>query len=461
MLDSHSPVTRRDFLRTNVIALAGAPLTAVARTDQDGSLDPRKAALGVARWLENCRIASGNTFVCPADPLNPKSVSTNLYSGVAGVALFWAEAYLATEENRFMNYAGECGKFLQAKLRDSTTPANCGLYTGLAGMAFALEKIGDVTGLKMFHLEALGSLKRIRGLAKPAGKGVEWSDVTDIIGGSAGIGLYLLDAFRAGAKSSEILQSERAVCVETAKAAGLRLLELGQPEAGGLKWRMSPKFPRLMPNFSHGAAGISYFLASLFQHTKEKQFLDGALSGAKYLQAVANMKDDTCQIFHNEPDGKDLYYLGWCHGPVGTARLFYRLHQITDDAAWMDLVHRCARSIMRSGIPERPTPGFWNNVSQCCGSAGVADFFLSLHRITKKPEYLAFCEKMTADLIRRATHDEKGYRWSQAEHRIKPDETVAQTGYMQGAAGIGMLLLRLDAHRRGREPLVTLPDSPF
>ena len=37
---------------------------------------------------------------------------------------------------------------------------------------------------------------------------------------------------------------------------------------------MSPRFDRLMPNFSHGTAGIVDFLASLYLETKRK--LDGA-----------------------------------------------------------------------------------------------------------------------------------------------------------------------------------------
>jgi hypothetical protein len=37
----------------------------------------------------------------------------------------------------------------------------------------------------------------------------------------------------------------------------------------------------------------------------------------------------------------------------------------------------------------------------------------------------------------------------------------AQTGYMQGAAGIGMWLLRLDAAGRGRTTFVRFPDTPW
>jgi hypothetical protein len=32
---------------------------------------------------------------------------------------------------------------------------------------------------------------------------------------------------------------------------------------------------------------------------------------------------------------------------------------------------------------------------------------------------------------------------------------------MQGAAGVGIFLLRLDAAENGRQPFITMPDSPF
>jgi lantibiotic modifying enzyme len=394
----------------------------------------------------------GETSTWPADPQNPKFVTPNLYSGVAGVALFWLEAHRATNEKKFRDYAQGAANYLRSQIPERADGANFGLYTGLAGIGFVLEQVGRVSGEKKYQQSALRCVELIKTHAKTVGHGVEWNDVTDIIGGSAGIGLYLLHAARTIANPD---------CVKTATEAGHRLIELGKEDRGALKWAMSPTFKRLMPNFSHGTAGVCYFLASLFQSTKDAKFIETAIAGANYLQVVADTKGDICRVFHNEPDGPELFYLGWCHGPVGTARLFYRLYQITKDEGWMEWVHRCARAILVSGIPEKSTPGFWNNVSQCCGSAGVADFFLSLYRITKKPEYLAFCEKMTADLIQRATRDDKGYRWSQAEHRIKPRETIAQTGYMQGAAGIGMLLLRLDAHQRSRKPPISLPDSPF
>jgi lantibiotic modifying enzyme len=226
-------------------------------------------------------------------------------------------------------------------------------------------------------------------------------------------------------------------------------------------WAMDPKFPRLMPNFSHGTAGVAYFLATLARETARREFLDAALLGARYLQTVATTNGDICLVFHDEPDNRTLYYLGWCHGPAGTGRLFYRLFEATREASWLEWAHRSARAILASGIPERQTPGFWNNVSVCCGNAGVAEFMLGLGQATNRPEYVAFARRVTENLLQRATREGGGLRWIQAEHRTRPELLVAQTGYMQGAAGVGVWLLRLDAAEAGRRLALRLPDTPF
>ena len=116
---------------------------------------------------------------------------------------------------------------------------------------------------------------------------------------------------------------------------------------------------------------------------------------------------------------------------------------------------------MGSGIPDQQTPGFWNNVGMCCGSAGVGDFFLDLHRTLGDEAYLVFARRMADNLLTRATVDELGRRWVQAEHRVRPELLQAQTGWAQGAAGIGLFLLKLDAVERDRSMRIILPDSPF
>jgi lantibiotic modifying enzyme len=407
------------------------------------------AAVRAARWIESSSLKTAKGTAWPSDPHDPKTVETNLYSGVPGVVLFFLETYRATGDRAFLMEARGGADFLLASMDDEHGD---GLYEGLAGCGFALEETFKVSGDAKYQEGARACVKRIREDAQSPGRGVQWSDTTDIISGNSGTGLFLLYAAH---------ELSDPAARELAAQAGERLIEIGKPEGLGMKWSMDPKFPRLMPNFSHGTAGIAYFLATLYTETKKKEFLDAALSGARYLLSVANTEGNVCLIFHDGPDGKQLYYLGWCHGPVGTARLFYRLYQITGEQTWMDWVKKSARGIMMSGVPEKLTPGFWNNVSACCGSASVADFFLDLYKVTRDRQYLDYCRRVMADLLKRGTREGNGIKWTQAEHRVKPDLLVAQTGYMQGAAGIGMFLLRFDNFERGRKEEIIFPDSPF
>lgn len=406
-------------------------------------------ALDAARWIEGSTVDTERGFMWPAVPAEADTNNNWLYSGNSGVVLFFLEAYYSTGDIKYLDLAGSGADYLLEGIVREKFP---GLYTGISGIGFTLYETFMATREKKYFEGFKKCCQFLKDTAKENGQGIEWSTTTDIISGTAGTGLFLIYAY-SKTKDESLLN--------LAVSAGKRLTELGQPVEGGIKWAMDPNYPRLMPNFSHGTAGIAYFLTSLYKETKQKEFLDAAISGANYLKAVAATEGDGCLIFHHEPDGEDLFYLGWCHGPVGTSRLFYRLFVLTEDNSWMDWVEKGAKAILKSGIPEEEHDGFWNNVGVCCGSAGVADYFLSLFKVTQRIEYLDFAQKLTENLLSRATKGETGIRWVQAEHRSRPDFLQAQTGLMQGAAGIGLWLLRLDAHEQGLSPRINFPDTPF
>ena len=407
------------------------------------------SAEDAARWVRSSAVRTPDGLVWPSDPSDPKSIDRGLYSGSPGVILFLLELHHVTGKPEYLADARAGADDLLSQLR---VEKQSGLYSGVAGLGFTLAEAYRATREEKYRAGVAASIELLNQRAVRSGSGVEWGPVTDIIAGSAGTGLFLLHAGKATGNPAAI---------KLAIIAADRLIELGVAERGGLRWAMDPTFPRLMPNFSHGTAGIAYFLARVYEETRDKKYLDAALAGARYLQAIARVDGDMCLIGHHQPDGMELYYLGWCHGPVGTARLWHLLARVTGDEQWLAWVDKSANGILKSGIPERQTDGFWNNVSQCCGSAGVAQFFLDLHRIKPNPMYLTFSKKVTANLLSRATRDEKGLRWVQAENRSQPALLKAQTGYMQGAAGIGMWLLKLDAAERGRESFVRFPDTPF
>jgi lantibiotic modifying enzyme len=441
-------ITRRALLQaSSLLAACATP----ARRDPDRPA-PRPnlaAAQEIARWLGTAAQPTEAGVTWPADPGQPKRLDPGLYSGAAGVVLFFVELHRTTGDAAALSLVRRGADDLATRVPEDPAPHLFGLYPGNEGIAIALFEAYGVTGDERHRQAALRILGLVRDKARATdGEGVAWNDSYDVMSGIAGTGLFLLWAARAFGRPDAVALAAR---------AGAALLALGRPDGDGLKWQLGAGSSRLMPNFSHGTAGVSYFLASLYLETRQARFLEGAQAGARYLQRV----EHDGLVFHYEPGGEDRYYLAWCHGPCGTGRLYHRLWQITGEPRWREAVARGGRALLASGIPERRSSGFWNNIGQCCGSAGVAEYALHLAHFLNDDGYRRLTERMTADLLARGTRDGTGLRFVQAEYRIQPTLLVAQTGWMQGAAGVGSLLLRLDAEISGRRINVELPDCPF
>src|SRR5262249_10949265 len=190
---------------------------------------------------------------------------------------------------------------------------------------------------------------------------------------------------------------------------------------------------------------VGYFLAKLFASQRRFKYLEAANSAARYLESIA-CKDGRYRglIAHNQVDGRDLFYLGWCHGPPGTSRLFFQLYRETGDESWWQHVSQSAATVMVSGAPERTSSGYWNNVSRCCGAAAIAEWMLALFHHTAFEDYRIFAERIAIYLLERASSGSHGLSWTQAENRKHPETLSTQTGLMQGSAGVALFLIHLD-----------------
>ncbi|MEO6445050.1 MAG: lanthionine synthetase LanC family protein [Gemmatimonadaceae bacterium] len=416
------------------------------------------AALRAERWIARSAMRDGGGLTWPADPVDPASVQNNLYSGSPGVVLFYLELHHATGDDVFLSHARAGADYLMASLPTEAAGLGddgAGLYTGVAGVTYVLEMVRRATGDARYAAGVARGVKLLRDSLVPMGQGASWNPSTDIISGTGGILLLLAWLDRSGSDWSSWRRD--------AGRAGERLLEVATPEHGGLKWSISDSVPRRYPNFSHGTAGVSYVLATLYKETGDRRYLDAALAGERYLRTIATVTpNDGLKILHSEPGGEQLFYLSWCHGPAGTARLYQRLADVTGDAAWRANIGRLAQGIIDSGVPERhpDRSGYWNNISQCCGNCGISEFFLGLHQSTGDARHLTFARRVVDNTLARATEDGDGLQWIQAEHRVRPELLIAQTGLMQGAAGVGLALLHLDGTMEKRRALVSLPDTP-
>lgn len=455
-------ISRRDLLAEAVALLGGAAgVAAVTRAvhGMSPAPDALELARGAARWIRAARVPTEHGVTWAWNPTEkPGVVDDSLYTGAPGVVLFQVERFDETGAGEALTEARQGAAELAARLPAAPDGADLGLYSGAAGVAFVLAEVARASGRSAGapRDDARHAARLVTLGARNVGAGVEWNDSADIVSGGAGIALALLYLARALHDPS---------LVPLAARAGRRLVELGEPSHGGLEWALSPTVKNRYPNFSHGTAGVAYALATLHETTGEQAFLEAALAGARYLEAVEDHAAG-CRVFHHQPGGEDLYYLSWCHGPAGTARLYRRLARVTHDPKWSDKVTCAARGIVESGAPERRSPGYWNNVSQCCGDAGVGELFLALAREGPREgrrEARAMAARVAMSLAERATPDPAsgGTAWPQAENRTQPEWVVPQTGFMQGAAGIGAFFLHLHAAERGKGGRVRWPDSPW
>ncbi|MBI3567792.1 MAG: hypothetical protein HY084_06265 [Gemmatimonadetes bacterium] len=329
--DRRDSIDRRSLLRAAAASVAlsalGPSWLAAASSARSLEADDRylDAARKAERWIARAAIRDERGITWPADPLDPKTVQNNLYSGSPGVLLFYLELHRATGDAALLETARGAADYLIATLPNRGAPLrdeDAGLYTGIAGVAYALALTADATRDAKYEraVRHIGTLLREGLVAK--GAGAAWNDSNDIISGSSGVLLALLWLEGRDPAWRDWRDAEPRVV--------RALVDAGTAEHGGLKWGAGPALPRRYPNFSHGTAGVGYALATFAERDPRsevsKDALAAALAGATYLDAIAtDMPDGGRKIFHDEPGGEQLYYLSWCHGPAGTSRFYQRL----------------------------------------------------------------------------------------------------------------------------------------
>ena len=399
----------------------------------------------------------------------PEVTSHSLYNGSGGVLIYYLELFAATKEQQYLDTAKAAANDL-LHYAATTKRQPCAIYTGWPGLAFALAEVARGTGDARYRDGAKLCLDRLRASATEINGGLGWieampfSDIHGFTGdreiydasvGAAGAGFVLLYAAR---------HNIHPQALAWATAVGHRLLQVADVTPGGLNWALMSDmpFPWSPSNFAHGAAGVGAFLAMLYEATREQRFLDAAIGAANHLQSIATPMGDGHLVPHNTSrEGATMFYLSACHGPAGTSRLFYLLQRITGDARYGAWNERALRGLLATGAPETRSKGLWNNISQCCGDAGIGDYALHAHRLTNDARYLELATREAAELIRRSAAQDHARHWCQAEHRERPDFVQSQTGYMQGAAGVGSFFLHLATTLAGSPVKIAFPDTPY
>jgi lantibiotic modifying enzyme len=390
-------------------------------------------------WLIACaREGERGSLAWPAQR-SDADLDGTLYMGTAGVVTTLLEAHKALGDDRYADFALRGARWLA----DHPDDTELGLYLGLTGNAYALSAVERALG----DAEAGAASRKALDIVRSRFDGERWNVYTELLYGHAGIALGALGA---GDLDLAVLAAEG-------------LASLAEPTDAGVQWTVWQGLAHRLHNMAHGTVGIAYALAAVGAATDRPDFLATAMEGTRDVLSLSEDDGgDGFLVHHSDPqlEGSERYSFGWCHGPTGDAQLFRLLGQLQPNDGWDELVQRCWRTVVRSGIPERVRPGFWDNNGHCCGTAGVLAVALDLQ--ADGVGDLGFAGTLISDLRTRAIIDAEGARWSNVEYRDERPDLEPQTGWAHGNAGIVRELLRATASGGGKPPAFAIqwPDQP-
>jgi len=126
---------------------------------------------------------------------------------------------------------------------------------------------------------------------------------------------------------------------------------------------------------AHGWAGLAFALLR-FSSLALEPVAPALIAGLHELAALAHRDGD--RAWWPRGPGDNVSWPGWCHGSAGYAMLWAQAHRVLPDDRFIELARMAAEHAW-----SEPSP----TGHLCCGAAGQAYAFLSLHRLTGEGVY--------------------------------------------------------------------------
>jgi len=360
-------------------------------------------------------------------------MGADLYSGTAGMALFFAQIARVTGESAYIDLAKAAAR---QTLAAAAALPGVGLYSGTTGAGLAIALTGHALGEPTLVTQGC---ELVRTSAKQA-LAAEGSLSFDVIDGVAGalIALLATHPFTEGG-DLDLAESLGALLVRMARAV--------TPDT--LCWFDPIRKDRLaFIGFAHGAAGCAFALGELGRILSDSAYLQAAEQACRYErgwydEATGNWRDVRA-LQERSPDAdtaveRDLYRFDWCYGAPGLA--LSRIPLVEATVASADVIEDAHRGFGKARQAAKCFPALVYDTCLCHGSAGIAEILSLAPQEFANGEHDRLARVLTWQAL-------KSYR----------DDLVWSSGYglMLGAAGVALAALRR-ADDSIVSPLLVLP----
>lgn len=423
-----------EFIRAS-LGLASAvmrhePVPAAEAIDEVAAFDPAELiaeARAIGAELSARAILSGEggaTWIAPqllpgANRHEFRPLRMDLYSGLAGVAVFFAALDRVTGTGRALALAAlaPLRRYLHTAdparmVRDGYT---LGAATGAGSFAASLAWCAELLDAPVLCREAIDFSTRI------PPQWIRDDDAFDVMAGSAGAILGLLCLYRRSGDPGVLAK---------AVACGDHLLDQAVAAGVGITWP-SPGGGPYLTGFSHGAAGIAAALDRLGAAAAAPRFLDAAERAIAYENSVFDpARGNWPDLRHGRPE-EPRFMHSWCHGAPGIG-----LGRAIGAGA-----HN-RRADLDVALRTTDLHGIGDRDGLCCGALGRAELFAVKAVRDRDHAAEARARHWAAQVVYRKRRA-NGYRLTG-----RGGQEFFDPSFFQGLSGIGYQLLRIaDPHR--------------
>jgi len=367
-------------------------------------------------WIGFQAVPSTDQFILR--PLN-----NALYTGNMGIALFFAALYSVTRKPQWkkeaINATQPLLNLLHNKMIRWLIPA-CGIggMSGIGSILYAVQHVGRLTEESELLRESLSLFDYLEA------RHIHEDQQYDIISGSAGLLLALLSIY------SQTCNEKALSC---AKLCGEHLCRSALDRGNGaVAWRKKND-PQPLLGFSHGNAGIAYALIKLSEHIKDAHLLDFAKRALAYERSFFSLEKGNwpdLRVDHQPPS----YPVQWCHGAAGGG-----LSRLASLSLYQD-----QETMQEVEVALQTTQAFpFSTVAHlCCGTFGRLEFILEAARTLERRVLEEQIRESVGDFFAKIGNGKPSAACSNCFN------DYYNPTFMQGMAGIGYTLLRLQDQKR-------------
>ncbi|MGG1546625.1 type 2 lanthipeptide synthetase LanM family protein [Bacillus paralicheniformis] len=341
------------------------------------------------------------------DQLAFSPLEFDLYDGLLGVGLFYANLYHVTKKDDYKNIADKALNSALNYAENYPLEFPLSAFYGYGAYAYVLSNFSFIFHCRDYLTQAKKMLNRVLG-------SIEEDQSLDYLGGSAGLIIVCIHLYK---------RTGEPYLLDIANRCGKLLVNKKEQQMNGAGWR-SNQLDKPLSGLSHGSSGFTWALMALYKFTKNADFKIAFMDSMDYEKSLFNKKEKNWLDLRDntERNGNSM----WCHGAAGIGMSRIMMGDYTNNVELLDEIDAAVNQTLKSG--------FGITHSLCHGDLGNLDLLLLAANKFQSENLKETALKIGSDVA---------YSITKGNVRYGTVSGVKNLGLMLGQAGIGYGLLRL------------------